>query len=130
MLSVGCQGLRESIDSLGFQRFGGTLFSSPRVVKASDLHLGLMDGQHVSVVVEGVTERLGELGTYAVLAEESGTILVLLTEQTVGFRQRAKLAPGQALRILGQVERGKKGSPVLRARTLFAKASAGAVELE
>lgn len=114
----GCyDGTAKWIDRIGFELVGGTLVESPSLVTLKQIHfdVGSILGQ--SVVVSGSLVRMGEFGTHLLLEDDSARLLVVMTDldpRSSWVRTR----PGQRVRILGTVERGKKGLPYLQARAV------------
>jgi hypothetical protein len=84
------------------------------------------------VILEGQVLSYGKFDTYLVLSDESGRMLVVLThlvgadsevEDTIKRQQNKSV-----LRVLGSVERGKKGLPYLLARSVTFSNGRGTVE--
>ena len=113
-----------SIDSLtrradyySFRVTGGTLFSKPNLVTTKELHFdtGRLLGREV--ILEGRIEEIGKYLTYIVISDESGRMLVVLTNienLDPGFSEKKV----QIIKVLGSVERGKKGLPYILASSI------------
>lgn len=119
-LHAGCTRLEraeEGVDRWSFGLTGGTVFSEPFQVTTKQLHFdtGKLFGQ--DVVLEGKIERKGEAGTHLVLSDAEGRILVVMTQLESSFRELEDPAVG-GLRVLGRLERGKKGLPYLLAKAV------------
>lgn len=115
--SLGCRPISEFVDYRTFVSFGGTLFSSPQTVSMKELHLdsGTLLGK--DVVIEGeIVSRAAE-DTHVVMADESARMMVVLAKipQADKMLKDDKI---QYLRVLGTVERGKKGLPFVMARVI------------
>ena len=112
-------GLGAALDQWSFQTFGSTLVSSPDTLTLKEIHLdvGTLTGREV--VVEGKVVGASDHGTYLVLSDDAARMLVLLTDLD---RPGAALTGDKArtVRVLGVVESGKKGLPVVRAHALQA----------
>ncbi len=109
------------LDRLGFEVFGGTFFVEPTRVTMKEIHLdnGALKGH--SVVVEGKVVQLSKYSTFIVLADETGKILVVVTElnsiDIAHFFSKDKETV-LSLTVLGTLETGKKGVPYLMAKAI------------
>jgi hypothetical protein len=133
--SFGCNevdSLKRYVDYASFKAMGGTLFSDPNKVTTKEIHFdsGRLLGREV--ILEGQVLSYGKFDTYLVLSDESGRMLVVLThlvgadsevEDTIKRQQNKSV-----LRVLGSVERGKKGLPYLLARSVTFSNGRGTVE--
>ena len=114
----GCDTGRElsgSFDLWAFSCFGETWFQRAEEITLRAVHLSTAVLNIGDVVVEGRVETVSANGTYLVLADDGGRLLVLLAD--VKDPERS-IRGGRSLRILGGVESGKKGLPYLRARAV------------
>ncbi len=117
---VGCGGVNEIKQELDFYSFritGGTLFSKPNQVTTKELHFdtGRLLGREV--ILEGKVEEIGSFLTYLVVSDDSGRMLIVLTnieDLDAGFSTKKV----KIIKILGSVERGKKGLPYILARSI------------
>lgn len=112
--ATGCTNGFEWIDASTFDNFGTTFISDPQQVSLKEVHLdaGQLVGR--TIVIEGTVVNVGKHHTHVVLSDSSARMLVVLTKlHEIGddFEQQ----PPKALRILGTVERGKKGLPYISA---------------
>ncbi|MFW7378050.1 MAG: hypothetical protein ACOH5I_04520 [Oligoflexus sp.] len=109
--------LRRNLDYLSFQMVGGTVFEKPNSVTTKELHFdtGRMIGREV--VIEGKIVDLGKFDTYLVLSDGVGRMLIVLThiEEAGDILTRSK---NRQLKVLGTVERGKKGLPYILAKSI------------
>ena len=116
-LFTSCSDWSHCIDEALFVRMGGTLFSNPNVVSMKEIHLdnGALLGREV--VIQGGVVKTGEHMTHLVLSDQSARMLVVLSRvpNADSLLQDEKL---KNLRILGTVERGKKGLPLIMARVI------------
>lgn len=112
-------GVLEDFDLFSFEFSGGTLFSKPGIVTTKEVHFdsGKLLGR--LVIIEGKIVSFGKYGTHLVLSDDSGRMLVVLThlEEVDEMLKGVKETDG-ILRVLGSVERGKKGMPYLLAKSL------------
>ena len=113
----GSEDLLERVDKYSFQFIGSTLFSQADELTTKELHFdtGRLLGK--DVVVVGKVLSWGELGTHLVVKDEYGRLLVVTThlEEPRKYQQEK----GQAdIKILGTVERGKKGLPFIFAKSI------------
>jgi hypothetical protein len=115
-----CQGgesLNQWIDYNSFSRTGGTLFSDPQKATTKQLHFdnGLLLGQEV--IVEGTLVQMGKYFTHLILEDDMGKILVVMTrlDNAEALFRKAKF---KRIKVLGGVERGKKGFPFISARSI------------
>ncbi len=111
---TGCTNGIRWLDASSFGSFGTTVVSDPQQVSLKEVHLdaGQLVGQ--TIVIEGSVVNVGKYQTHLVLADSTARMLVVLTkvhDATGDFEKR----PPKALRILGTVERGKKGLPYVSA---------------
>ena len=119
-LLASCDGFdswQENIDQFSFRSTGGTLFSEPNRVTTKELHFdtGILLGR--VVILEGKIEEVGDFETYAVISDDSGRMLVVLTNID-DASEVVKGSNGQGLKVLGTVERGKKGLPFILAKSI------------
>ena len=109
--------LADLIDSFSFRMTGGTVFADPGQLTIKEVHLdsGNLLGQ--MVIMNGKIASSGEFDTHAVLFDESGRMLVVLT-RIDGAAELLNDDTIRELKILGTVERGKKGLPYIMARSV------------
>lgn len=103
-------------DSLSFRWTGHTFFQEAGVRTFKEIHFdsGNLLGQ--DVIIEGRVLRTGEFFTHVVLTDNSGRMLVVLTDISDA---EALIGTGrEGLMVLGTVERGRKGLPFVLARSL------------
>jgi len=109
--------LKQDFDYLSFRMVGATVFNKPNTVTTKELHFdtGRMIGR--DVILEGKIVDLGKYDTYLVLSDGVGRMLVVLThiEEAGDILNRSK---NRQLKVLGSVERGKKGLPYVLARSI------------
>jgi hypothetical protein len=120
VLALGCDQtdeLKRDFDYFSFELTGGTFFSQPSLVTTKELHFdtGQLIGREV--ILEGKVLSLGKFDTYLVIGDDVGRMLVVLTHieeasQTLGSKKPKRL------KVLGTVERGKKGLPYILAKSL------------
>lgn len=117
----------EGLDRWSFGLTGGTVFSEPYQVTTKQLHFdtGTLFGK--DVVLEGNIEKKGEAGTHLVLSDAEGRILVVMTQLESSFIDLEGSA-ARSLRVLGRLERGKKGLPYLLAKAVKVSQAAGTSE--
>ncbi len=118
---VGCENMKRGLswfDAWSFEEFGRVWLSRPAILSLKEVYLSLEgSGSAGPVVVEGVIGQVGENGTYLVIEDETGRILVVLTDLATlpnGLESRK----GTSLKVLGEVERSAKGAAQLRARAI------------
>ncbi len=106
---------RARIDACLFDTIGGTVFLNPQQVTAKELHLdtGILIGK--PVVIEGKVSSIGKYQTHVVLQDETADILVVVTD-IVANDGAIESRLNQNIRILGTMERGKRGLPFVVAR--------------
>lgn len=114
---LGCNNFKQSIDTFSFKNFGGPLFSTPTKVTMKELHLdnGTLLGKEI--IAEGAVVNIGKYSTYLIIADESGRMLVVLTDLPYAKEVINKNTP-QMIRILGIAERGKRGLPYIMAKAI------------
>lgn len=126
--------LKRSIDYRSFEYLGGTFFTQPGQVTTKELHFdtGRLLGREV--VLEGDVVSYGRYDTHLVLGDESGRMLVVLTdvgnvdEILPGRDHKGDNPTNARLRVLGSVVRGKKGLPYLLARSVLVLDGSGSVQ--
>lgn len=119
LLLTGCsgdEGFSSLIDRMSFRLTGGTVFSSPAQITTKELHFdtGRLLGQ--DVIVKGTVVVRGKYSTHFVVEDGSGRILIKLTEMPDSREQPE--AGSVAVKVLGTVERGKKGLPYIMASSV------------
>ena len=109
--------LAGEIDNAYFRFTGKTLVGEPVQLSTKEMHLdtGALIGR--KVILAGEVLFVGEYATYAVISDDSGRILVKLTGVKNAESAMAKLK-NKKLRVLGTLERGKKGLPFLAAEAI------------
>lgn len=107
------------VDRVTFQWFGGTMVSSPQQLSMKAVHLDQGTAIGRDVIIEGRVLEFGKNETYLIIADESARMLVLLTHLTPTQQSFRDTVP-RSVRILGSVERGKKGLPFILARAYSA----------
>ena len=126
----GCNGsLSSQVDDGLFRRWGRTLLSHPETLTLKEIHLGSGAYTGRDVISAGKVVQWSEHGTYAVISDDEARMLVVLTE--LGG-DAAGVASGEAkfVRVLGTLERGRKGLPVLRAHALSVRDAATRLGLD
>lgn len=120
LFMAGCHGektVMQVMDDAAFSWTGGTVFSDPGQLTMKELHFD--DGKLLGreVIIEGEIISTGKFYTYLVLGDESGRMLVVLThlEEAEEF---LKTGNPKVIKVLGTVERGKKGLPYILARSV------------
>jgi len=113
-----------AIDRKLFAKIGGTLFGSPSQVTLKEVHLdsGRLAGR--DVIVEGAILEFGKHETFLVLGDDSARLLVVLTDVPKRAKELVQLK-SERIRILGVVEHGKKGLPLVTARSVQLSPSPG-----
>jgi hypothetical protein len=112
-----CLRTKKFIDGLAFKTFGTTLLSNAKMVSLKEIHLdsGSLLGQ--PVILEGVILDIGKYATHLVITDQSARMLVTLTAlASEGIPDEGRAST--SIRILGTVERGKKGLPFVSAIAL------------
>jgi hypothetical protein len=120
ILSVSCQkiqDLKNDIDETSFAWTGGTVFGEPFQVTTKQLHFDTGDLFGKDVILEGDIMDRGESSTHLVMADQDGRILVVLTGVDDSYRILAEESVNH-VKILGRLERGKKGLPYLLAKAV------------
>jgi hypothetical protein len=107
----------KEIDNAYFRISGKTLVEEPVQLSTKELHLdtGTLVGR--KVILAGEVAFVGEYATYVVVSDDSGRILVKLTDIKNAESVMAKLK-SKKLSVLGTLERGKKGLPFLVAEAI------------
>ncbi len=109
--------LKKELDYQSFRFSGGTLFSEPTLVTTKEIHFdtGKLLGREV--ILEGKIDNVGKYDTHLVISDESGRMLVVLTH----IEDASHILESQEqkqIRVLGTVERGKKGLPYILAKSV------------
>jgi hypothetical protein len=118
--SVSCQkiqGLKDSIDEASFSWTGGTFFGEPFQVTTKQLHFDTGDLFGKDVILEGDIIERDDFSTHLVMADQDGRILVVLTGVDDSYRILGQDSVNR-VKILGRLERGKKGLPYLLAKAV------------
>jgi hypothetical protein len=119
-----CNNFSERVDRLAFESFGGTLLSSPKEVTVKEIHLdnGKLLGK--KVIVQAAVVEVGEHATHLVVADSAARLLIVTTMLTNAPELLEKANP-KSFRVLGTVERGKKGLPYVLAKAITPVTAAG-----
>lgn len=109
--------LKDQIDVKWFEQLGETLFDDTHQITTKELHLdsGAMLGKRI--IFEGQVVSKGQYDTYVLMRDSSGRMLVVLT-QVIGAEKTLAEPVPKRLKILGTVERGKKGLPYILAEAM------------
>jgi hypothetical protein len=119
-MCFGCrsmQTLTDGFDTWSFATTGGTIFGSPFQVTTKQLHFDTGELFGKDIVLEGKVEYFGASFTHLLLADKEGKVLVVTTELPESYKE-FKAEQNPKIRILGRLERGKKGLPYLMARAV------------
>lgn len=120
-LLLGCSAgqIAGRVDSWCFGFVGRTVFSDPFKVTTKQLHFDTGELFGKDVVFEGYITEKGELSTYAVIKDEEGRMLVVLSQIDDAYKilDRKDVA---YVRVLGRLERGKKGLPYILGKSIKA----------
>ncbi len=119
---------RDDLDRWSFALSGGTMFSDPFQVTTKQLHLDAGDLFGKDVILEGHILVLGAEQTHLVLSDGEGRMLVVLTELEGSYRDLEK-KESYRLRVLGRLERGKKGLPYILAHAIRLTEDASALSI-
>ncbi|MDD9950904.1 MAG: hypothetical protein OXT67_04990 [Zetaproteobacteria bacterium] len=126
--ATGCgwQGSRvvsRRLDSFFFGLTGTTLFSTLPTVTVKEIHLdkGLLLGQNIQIT--GQVVDVGEFGTYAVLADDTARMLIVLTDMDASSLRAPALQTDGKYHywVMGSVDYGKRGLPFLLVRGIYRK---------
>ena len=113
----GIQDLSTNIDTWSFGAAGGTIFGSPFQVTTKQLHFDTGELFGKDIVLEGRVEYFGAAFTHLLLSDKEGKVLVVTTELPDSYKN-FKEESRPDIRILGRLERGKKGLPYFMARAI------------
>ncbi len=123
LVFLGCYGchdvqdLSKGIDTWSFAETGGMIFGNPFQVTTKQLHFDTGELFGKDIVLEGKVEYFGAAFTHLLLADKEGKMLVVTTELPEFYNDFEK-ARNPYIRVLGRLERGKKGLPYLMARAV------------
>ncbi|MES2746386.1 MAG: hypothetical protein V4655_13225 [Bdellovibrionota bacterium] len=109
--------LGTNLDTWSFSRTGGTVFTSPFQVTTKQLHFDTGELFGKDIVLEGDVEYFGAAFTHLLLADKEGKMLVVTTNLTDSYKEFGETKAAR-IRVLGRLERGKKGLPYLMARAV------------
>ncbi len=116
----GCQSIDEvsrGLDAWSFSHTGGTVFSSPFQVTTKQLHFDTGELFGKDIILEGDVDYFGESFTHLLVSDKEGKMLVVMTDLTDSYQEFQKVKSAK-VRVLGRLERGKKGLPYLMARSV------------
>lgn len=100
-----------------FSTFGRTLGKNPPELSLKQVHLSREDYFEREIFVQGIVQESPEENTFAIIDDGDGTLLVKLTELPIEVAQRVKV--DRKMKVLGKLEYGKLGLPILNARGVF-----------
>lgn len=117
---LSCYGKRpisSLMDQYWFNLTGSTFLSeTPELpLKAIQFDNGSLIGREI--IIEGSIVKVGQFLSHMVLADNTGRMLVVLTDIVEAGKLIGPSENG-SMRILGTVERGKKGLPFVQAKSL------------
>ena len=118
--------LTEFVDKKSFEITGATIFSQPGQITTKEIHFDSGNLLGREVVIEGNIVKTGKFYTHLVLTDESGRMLVVLTK-IEDAEDVLKVSNPEKIKVLGTIERGKKGLPYVLAKSLMPIASSKAV---
>lgn len=127
---MGCGGnssLQQKANNFWFSFFGNTLGSNVREFALRELHLNVDSFLGKSIIVSGKLVEFGDHRTYAVIADSSSKLLVSLVKIGSGGEDVAdlKMESGKEIRVLGTLEVGKRGLPIVVASAVFSRSDTG-----
>lgn len=111
------QNLSAGVDTWSFAHTGGTIFGNPFQVTTKQLHFDTGELFGKEIVLEGKVEYFGAAFTHLLLADKEGKVLVVTTELPESYKEFSQEI-NPRIRILGRLERGKKGLPYLLAHAV------------
>jgi len=117
LTSSSCSVSPSNLDKLAFRHIGGTLFSTPTETSLKAIHLdnGSLLGQEV--ITKGSIAKIGAHTTHLIISDHNARMLILLTDLTNAHLLLKEKKP-KVLKVLGTVERGKRGLPFIQASAL------------
>lgn len=119
---AGCGGpsaWESSFDSFSFTVSGGTLFSEPFKVTTKQLHFDTGELFGKDIILEGDVQYIGEASTHLLMSDPDGRMLVVTTGMAESYKQFDS-EDIRHIKVLGTLERGKKGLPYLMAKAIRA----------
>ena len=119
-LPMSCKGeFSDWVDTAGFVYLGTTVMTDTDTLTTKELHFdtGRLIGR--KVIVEGEVLAWGEHSTHIVVKDGYGRLLVV-TNKIPDLRHDIGKDKPERIRVLGTVERGKKGLPYLLATSIVA----------
>lgn len=109
--------LSHRFDSWSFELTGGTLFSSPFQVTTKQLHFDTGELFGKDIIIEGDVDYFGTDFTHLLLSDSEGKMLVVTTSLVELYKDFKGVSKAR-VRVLGRLERGKKGLPYFLARSV------------
>lgn len=109
----------DSFDSFSFTMSGGTLFSDPFKVTTKQLHFDTGELFGKDIILEGDVQYIGDASTHLLLSDPDGRMLIVTTAMTDSYKQ-FEAEDIRHIKVLGTLERGKKGLPYLMAKAIRA----------
>ncbi len=110
-------GFFEIVDNYFFRNYGETYFEHTNQVLIKDILLSSPSTNNQMVIVEGQVVEISPNYTYLILKDETASLLISLT-QLSSYSEFLESKPNQKFKIVGKIERGKKGLPVLNTRSI------------
>ena len=117
---AGCWGqgsVTTYLDKKSFEFTGATLFSEPGQITMKEIHFDSGNLLGREVIIEGNVVTTGKFFTHLVMVDDSGRMLVVLTKIENAEELLSQGKP-EKLKVLGTIERGKKGLPYVLAKSL------------
>ena len=110
--------LTSYVDRKSFEITGATIFSQPGKITTKEIHFASGNLLGREIVIEGNIVKTGKFYTHLVLTDESGRMLIVLTK----IEDAEEILKGKKpdkIKVLGTIERGKKGLPYVLAKSLL-----------
>ncbi len=105
------------VNSTVFSHFGGVLGKKPPELSVKQVHLSRDDYFQRDIFVTGQVMEIAKEGTFAIIDDEEGRLMVRLSHLPLEVFQKIKAK--QKIRVFGRLEYGKLGLPLLTAYGVF-----------
>ena len=102
------------VDILSFKNLGGTVFQEPEQISLKRIHLDQAQLMGQLVIAEAKVVDIGNHKTYLIVNDNTTRLLVTTTGMITNDAD-LDYANQDTIRILGTIERGKRGLPYLDA---------------
>ncbi|MBF0442624.1 MAG: hypothetical protein HQK54_12025 [Oligoflexales bacterium] len=111
--------IRDNLDYISFNLLGKTYLKSRKSINTKEAHFNSDELLGKEVIITGNVESIGKFYTHLLVKDDTGKILVVLTQiESAEKDLDLKKSDNKKVKVLGTIERGKRGLPFLMAKAI------------